>query len=136
MRNAIITSSDQKCEQFVLKDWMKSLIDNVDLRIIDVIILDYGLSPEFREALKWCGAIIYPFHKNGAIPTVRFLDTSTIIRNSDYDQVMTCDGRDLIFQQDISRTANSTSRMGNSSRWCTTSVGWFGSGCSTLSTIF
>ena len=102
MRNAIITSSDQKCEQFVLNDWMKSLVDNVDLRNIDVIILDYGLSPEVSEALKQRGAIIYQFHKNGAIPTVRFLDTNTIIRNADYDQVMTCDGGDLIFQQDIS----------------------------------
>jgi hypothetical protein len=102
MRNAIITSSDQNCEQFVLYDWMKSLADNVNLSNIDVIILDYGLSPGVKEALKRRGAIIYPFHKNGAIPTVRFMATTTILRNSDYDQVMTCDGGDLIFQQDIS----------------------------------
>ena len=102
MRNAIITSSDQNCEQFVLNDWMNSLVDNVDLHNIDVIILDYGLSPDVREALKRLGAIIYPFPKNGSIPTVRFMAAASIIRNSDYDQVMTCDGGDLIFQQDIS----------------------------------
>jgi hypothetical protein len=81
---------------------MKSLVSNVNLSNIDVIILDYGLSPDVKEALKRDGAIIHPCHKNGAIPTVRFLATISLIRDSDYEQVMTCDGGDMIFQQDIS----------------------------------
>lgn len=102
MRNVIIAGSDQNCEQFLVNHWLKSLIDHVNLENTDVIVLDYGISTESKEFLRQQGVIIHSFPKDGVVPTVRFLDTLKILRKTNYDQVMTCDGGDLIFQKDIS----------------------------------
>jgi lipopolysaccharide biosynthesis glycosyltransferase len=102
MKNVIIAGSDRNCEQFLVNHWLKSLIDNVNLENTDIIVLDYGISKESQESLRQQGVIVHSFIKDGVVPTVRFLDTLKILLKTSYDQVMTCDGGDLIFQKDIS----------------------------------
>jgi len=102
MRHAIIACSDQKCEDFLIHDWMRSLVDNVNRDNIDVIIIDYGLSNDARAMLAQLGAITHSLPKDGAVSTQRMKDIARIIRPSNYDQIMVCDAGDLIFQEDIS----------------------------------
>jgi hypothetical protein len=102
MKNVIIAGSDENCEQFLVNHWLKSLLDNVNLENTDVIVLDYGISAGSRASLLKQGVSVYSFPKDGVVPTVRFMDTLKILRQTNYDQVMTCDGGDLIFQKDIS----------------------------------
>ena len=40
MKNTIITASDGNCGDFLVNHWMRSLKSNVDLKNIDVVVLD------------------------------------------------------------------------------------------------
>ena len=102
MKHAIIACSDKNCEEFLIHDWMRSLVDNVKRDHIDVIVIDYGLSDHAKATLAQDGAIIHSIHKEGAVSTQRMRDIAEIILPSDYDQIMVCDAGDLIFQGDIS----------------------------------
>lgn len=101
MKHAIITSSDAKYGDFLINHWLKSLKENVDLTNIDVVVLDYGLTEEQKARLKGC--IIYKGKRDGHVTNIRHRDTSRFLENNEYDQILTCDGGDIIFQEDISK---------------------------------
>lgn len=106
-KNAIITCSDENCGDFLVNHWLKSLIENVNLTNMDVIIIDYGLNKRQINSLKkYKGVKIYKFKKDGFPNAIKFRDMEKILKTKDYDQVMTCDCADLIFQTDISSLFN------------------------------
>ncbi|MEM4267452.1 MAG: hypothetical protein QXK37_01330 [Candidatus Woesearchaeota archaeon] len=102
MKNAIITCSDEKCGDFLVNHWFFSLRTNVNLKDIDVVVLDYGMSEKQRSVLKEHGAILYRCVNDGPIVINRFRDAATFLTHKKYDQIMFCDGGDIIFQKDIS----------------------------------
>lgn len=101
-KHAIITCSDENCGDFLVNHWLKSLIKNVNLTNIDIIIIDYGLDKGQINLLKKNKNIkIYKFKKDGFPNAIKFRDMEKILKTKIYDQVMTCDCADLIFQTDI-----------------------------------
>jgi hypothetical protein len=99
----VATACDQKYEDFLLNHWYKSLKENVNLSQTDVLIMDWGLTESAKK--KFEGALISPSkHKNeGFINTLRFMDLYDFLKdNPKYEQVILCDGGDIIFQSDIS----------------------------------
>jgi len=98
----IYTASDGKYGDFLIDHWYRSLRDHVDLSLIDVRVLDYGLTTAQRYYLEHEGARVRPCVKDGHVAVVRFRDLATDLRESDYSQVMAVDGGDLVFQADIS----------------------------------
>jgi len=44
MKNLFITCSDEKCANFIINHWLKSLKANVNLSNIDIVVIDYGLT--------------------------------------------------------------------------------------------
>ncbi|MBU0758650.1 MAG: glycosyl transferase family 8 [Nanoarchaeota archaeon] len=101
-KHAIITSSDEKFGDFLIMHWLKSLQDNVNLKNIDTVVLDYGLSKDQRNKLKKKGVIVKECKINGSITTLRFRDMADFLRSNKYDQILSIDGGDIIFQADIS----------------------------------
>lgn len=100
--HVIITASDAKYGDFLIDNWLKSLVANVDLGNIDVFVLDYGLRGDQREELEKSGVVkVFPCIRDGHIVIIRFRDISNLLKNSSYKQVLTCDGGDIIFQKDI-----------------------------------
>ena len=98
--NAIITACDARYGDFLARHWLRSLRENVDLRDIDVIVLDFGLESKQRAELE--GAVLVPARREGRINVARRLETARFLRERDYDQVLTVDGGDVIFQKDVS----------------------------------
>ncbi len=99
-RHAIITACDARFGDFLGRHWLRSLRENVDLTDIDVVVLDFGLEPEQRRGLD--GAEVVPARREGRINVARRLATARLLRERDYDQVLTVDGGDVIFQRDVS----------------------------------
>jgi len=103
MRYLISTACNQKYEDFLLNDWLRSLIENVNLSNIDILILDFGLSKNVRKILKRYGVILQRATTSGKIVNARFVELSKFLRkNSQYEQVLNCDSGDIVFQEDIS----------------------------------
>jgi hypothetical protein len=100
--NAIITASDGRFGDFLVKHWHKSLKDNVNLINIEVAVLDYGLKKKNAEALKSLGVKLYNCRKDGHVAAIRFRDLAVFLKKHNYDQVMFCDCADIIFQKDFS----------------------------------
>ena len=99
----ITTACNEKYEDFLLNHWYKSLKENVNLSETDVLIIDWGLSDNIKK--KFDGALIFESkHKNeGLINNLRFMDLYDFLTNNpQYEQVILCDGGDMIFQSDIS----------------------------------
>jgi hypothetical protein len=42
--NSIITATDKKYGDFTIEYWYKSLKENVNLKNIDIAVIDYGMS--------------------------------------------------------------------------------------------
>lgn len=105
MRNLIITSADAQIEDFLVNQWLKSLIENVDLSNIEVVVLDYGISKTVKDKLVKQNVAIVACENNGHVVNLRLRDTATFLARSrvKYDQVMLIDGGDTIFQSDISK---------------------------------
>lgn len=102
-KNVIITFCDARDGDFLAQHWLMSLLDNVDLTDIDIVVLDYGLTKEQLFQLNRTGLVqIVPCQKDGSIVVVRFRDMATFLSDTTYQQVMLCDGGDIIFQSDIS----------------------------------
>ncbi len=108
MRNAIIACSDEKYGDFLIDHWLRSLVANVDLKNIDVIVLDYGLSQSQLERLRDVlqQIIIFRGTRDGHVNTIRFRDIPQVLSRKEYGQVMSVDGGDVIFQSDISQLFN------------------------------
>ncbi|MFH1399682.1 MAG: hypothetical protein ABIG95_06235 [Candidatus Woesearchaeota archaeon] len=101
MKNAIFTCSDENCSAFLTEHWLPSL-KNVNLSNIDVCVVDYGLTNKQREVLQNHGVKLFAGKKDAHVAVARMRDMARILEKSNYDQVLTCDGGDIIFQGDIS----------------------------------
>lgn len=104
MKNAIFTCSDAKYGDFLIDHWLRSLRENVNLRNIDVIVLDYGLSEDQRAELCAQGIITYQCEKWGHVTNIRWSDIDRFLKEhpGQYQYVLSLDGGDMIFQSDIS----------------------------------
>lgn len=101
MKNAIFTCSDAKFGDFLADHWLKSLAANVDLSNTDVVVLDYGLSDSQVKRLKKKGAKVVSFPKTGHVCCIRFRDMARYLEKNKYEQVLSTDGGDIIFQSDL-----------------------------------
>lgn len=101
-KHLIITSSDKKYADFLLHHWLISLETNVNLKDIDVVILDYGLTEDQKQILQSHKITVISCQKNGHITTIRFIDAGKFLQKTDYEQVLSIDSGDTIFLGDIS----------------------------------
>ncbi len=100
-RFVVMTACDAKYGDFLVEQWLQSLLDHVDRASVDVVIFDYGLTDAQRAALKAHGAQTVRCVANGHIVNIRYRDMRRFLLKSKYEQVLTCDGGDIIFQQGI-----------------------------------
>ena len=101
-KHCIVTASDAKYGDFLIDHWFRSLNENCDLSDIDVAVLDYGLSTAQRFYLERHGVRLARYEKNGHVVVIRFRDLADFLESNPYEQVILCDGGDIIFQDDIS----------------------------------
>jgi len=102
MKNVIITASDENYGEFLINHYLKSLKENVDMKNVDILVLDYGLTKEQVIKLKNNKIIVKKCNKDGNIGNIRFRDAAQFLSKRFYDQVLMTDGGDIIFQKDIS----------------------------------
>ena len=105
-KHVIITSSDVKVGDFLVNHWFKSLKENVNLKNIDVVVINYGLLDRQIKILESEGVIIVPGMKNHHIVNKRFFDAREFLKKNKYDQVLFIDSGDVIFQGDINGVLN------------------------------
>ncbi len=98
----IATASDKKYGDFLIEEWLESLIDNVDLKKIQILVLDYGLSKAQEFYLKDKKIIVYKCIRDGHVVNIRFRDLYNFLIEYPFEQILTCDSGDIIFQDDIS----------------------------------
>lgn len=96
---AIITSCDEKYGDFLVNHWLKSLEENVNLKNIDIIVLNYGLNPKQISMLKHVKVL--NCEKDGHIVIIRYKDMEKFFIKNKYDQILSIDGGDVIFQKDF-----------------------------------
>src|SRR3989344_5251399 len=101
MKNLIATCSDAKYGDFLINHWLKSLKDHVDLNKTEIAVMDYGLTAEQIKRLKGQGVIVQKCVRDGFPNSIKFRDIGNFISSKEYDQVLTCDGGDIIFQENI-----------------------------------
>jgi hypothetical protein len=101
-RYAIVTASDLHCGEFLLTHWLTSIEANVRLGQIDIVVLDYGLTAEQRRELRARGVVVYPCVKDGFVGNLRYRDIVRLCDERGYEQVMSVDASDVIFQADCS----------------------------------
>ncbi|OGK26530.1 hypothetical protein A2954_01015 [Candidatus Roizmanbacteria bacterium RIFCSPLOWO2_01_FULL_37_12] len=101
-KNVIITSSNKRDGDFLVQHWFRSLKENVDLRDIDIVVLDYGLNKYQKQKLQDEKVKVIREDERGHIVNQRFIDAGTFLSKCDYDQVLFTDAGDIIFQEDIS----------------------------------
>ncbi len=99
--NVLYTASDAKYGDFLIDHWFASLRDNVDLRDLDVVALDYGLSTAQRHYLAAHGVRLRPCARDGHVVILRFRDMAADLRDHAYAQAALSDSGDIIFQADF-----------------------------------
>ncbi len=104
--HVIVTSSDSKYGDFLVNQWLRSLEENVNLRNIDIVVIDYGLSSEQIKELRRHKVLIVKGSKGGHVVTLRFKDSGQFLTDTKYDQILFIDGGDVIFQDDFSNIFN------------------------------
>jgi len=100
-RHAIVTCCDARFGDFLLRHWLVSLQANVDLSGVDVVVLDYGLDDAQRRELGERGVRVLPCERDGVVCNLRYRDLCRLLDERDYDQILSVDGGDVIFQADI-----------------------------------
>lgn len=100
-RHAIVTACDARFGDFLLGHWLVSLRANVDLAGVDVVVLDYGLTDAQRRELAAREVLVYPCVHDGVISNLRYRDICRLLDQRDYDQILSVDGGDVIFQANI-----------------------------------
>jgi hypothetical protein len=100
-RHAIVTCCDARCGDFLLRHWLVSLQANVDLSGVDVVVLDYGLTDAQRRDLAARGVVVFACERDGVVCNLRYRDLCRLVDQRDYDQILSVDGGDVIFQADI-----------------------------------
>ncbi|MEK7177471.1 MAG: hypothetical protein AAB705_01440 [Patescibacteria group bacterium] len=106
LKNVIITCSNEKSGDFLINHWLKSLKENVNLKNIDVVIIDYGLSKLQRTFLLNEKTILFEGMNKYHIVNKRFFDAGKYLSKNKYDQVLFIDGGDIIFQDEITSVFN------------------------------
>lgn len=106
MRNVIITAANEKVENFVFNHWFRSLQQNVDLKNVDVVIFDYGISNKMKLSFEKNGIKVITGMKKYHIVNKRFIDAGKYLQKNKYDQVLFVDSSDVIFQTDLTKMFN------------------------------
>jgi lipopolysaccharide biosynthesis glycosyltransferase len=104
MRSLIATYCNQNKGDFLIDDWLYSIKTHVNLKDIDIMVIDFGLNDEQVSKLKAHGVIINtqtPLAGRMSNFQYKFL-TAFLQKNPIYSQVLYCDCGDIIFQEDIS----------------------------------
>ncbi len=101
-RFLLSVASDKKYGDFLIEHWFVSLKSNVNLKDIDILVLDYGLSLAQRFYLEQHNVIVEKFPRDGHVVVIRFRDLGKFLETHFYEQILTTDGGDIIFQDDIS----------------------------------
>jgi len=70
----IITSSDLKFGDFLINHWLKSLLNNIDCKLVDIVILDYGLSEKQYRILLSKNVKIVKCIRDGCVNNLRYRD--------------------------------------------------------------
>ncbi|MEI6850251.1 MAG: glycosyl transferase family 8 [archaeon] len=96
----IITSSDSKYGDFLADHWLKSLKVNLDTDLVDIVVLDYGLTSSQKNKLRKDVKIVKCV-RDGHLVNIRFRDMLNFLKKSKYEQIISSDGGDIIFQKDI-----------------------------------
>ena len=110
-KNVIVTCANGKIGDFVVDHWLKSLKDNVNLKNIDIVVIDYGVTNSTKNKLKKEKVIIFEGIKKYHIVNKRFFDLGRYLSENSYDQVLFIDGGDTIFQEDISHLFNQDKKI-------------------------
>lgn len=110
-KNVIITCANEKIGSFLINHWLKSLKDNVNLKNIDVVVIDYGLSKSQKNKLIRQDVILFKGTKKYHIVNKRFFDAGSFLKTKKYDQVLFVDGSDVIFQKDINHMFNKEKKL-------------------------
>lgn len=98
----VVTSSDSKFGDFLINHWLKSLLNNIDYQLVDIVILDYGLSDQQRNVLLSKKVKIYKCIRDNCVNNIRYRDMRNFLNeNKNYEQILSCDGGDIIFQKNI-----------------------------------
>jgi len=100
---AIITATDKKYGDFLIDHWLNSLIDNINRNKVDIIVMDYGLDEEQKKKLLEKKVKVIACKKDGHVVNIRYRDIHKFLKNNYYEQIMNCDGGDIIFQKDITK---------------------------------
>lgn len=106
MHHVIITSSDGTYGDFLVNHWLRSLESNVNLSNTDIVVIDYGLTPEHVTTLRKHNVKVKKGSKGGHVTTLRFIDAYNFLKNTTYDQILFIDCGDIIFQDDFSHLFN------------------------------
>ncbi|GAB6188674.1 glycosyltransferase [Marinitoga arctica] len=110
MKNLIATACNEKYEIFLLHSWFKSLRENVNLDKTDIVIFDFGLSPEVKKKLTKENVIIIQSKTKGKIVNSRFVELLKFLKDRpEYKSILNCDSGDIIFFDDISFLFNKSS---------------------------
>lgn len=105
-KNIVITASNAKTGDFVIDHWLKSLKDNIDIKNLDILVIDYGLSSSQKKKLGEEGVIVMEGLKKYHIVNKRFFDAARFLKKYDYNQVLFIDSGDVIFQGDFTSVFN------------------------------
>lgn len=97
----IATASDAKFGDFLIEHWLKSLLLNIDRNLVDITILDYGLTDAQKSRLIEKDVNVMQCKRDGHVVNIRYRDLLTFLQNNTYEQAMICDGGDMIFQANI-----------------------------------
>lgn len=105
-KNVIITSANERHGNFLINHWLKSLKENVNLKEIDIFVIDYGLTPKQKKELILNNIPLFRGSRTNHITIQRFIDAGKILNKNNYEKILFCDGGDIIFQKDISHLFN------------------------------
>ncbi len=101
MANVIFTSSDHKYGDFLINHWLKSLKENSKLNETKIVVMDYGLTKEQKQKLKEKKVIVQKCKRYGHVTCIRWRDMGEFMKKNDFQQAISTDSGDIIFQGDI-----------------------------------
>jgi hypothetical protein len=101
-KHAIITCCNERYGDFFINDWLTSLKKEVNLKNIDIVLFDYGLNKEQLVKLAKQPIKLITKSTKKHVVNMRFIDTADYLEKNSYDQVLSVDSGDIIFQSDIS----------------------------------
>ena len=103
MKHLITTYCNSGKGDFLVQHWLRSLKENVDLTGIDVMVIDFGLSPQQRKALGEQQVVLNPQVPDGRLSNIHYRHVAEYLHSHPfYDQVLYSDCGDIVFQSDIS----------------------------------